>query len=182
MQNYYADAFDGVTAYQRYNDNNILDESDEINIELLKQKYPELRILMIDCKDVWSNGKKDYREAYVEHYYPNGRLKDNWKANVSIAIQGTSSVEYLTSAGNFDIDFKCKKLENPREKGLKYLYNGLFLTKEELAAESGVNQEEVAELLETEYAMTDNSIPVNYINVKVNVASSENANNARLAE
>ena len=182
MQNYYADAFDGVTAYQRYNDNNILDENDEINIELLKQKYPELRILMIDCKDVWSDGKKDYREAYVEHYYPNGRLKDNWKANVSIAIQGTSSVEYLTSAGNFDIDFKCKKLENPREKGLKYLYNGLFLTKEELAAESGVNQDEVAELLETEYAMTDNSIPVNYINVKVNVASSENANNARLAE
>ena len=34
----------------------------------------------------------------------------------------------------------------------------------------------------TKYAMTDNSIAVNYINVKVNVASSENANNSQLAE
>lgn len=182
MQNYYADAFDGTTAYQRYSDNDILLENGDIDIEKLKQKYPELRILLIDCKDVWSNGKKDYREAYVEHYYPNGRLKDNWKANVGISIQGTSSVEYLTSAGNFDIDFKCKKIENPREKGLKYLFEGEFCSKEELVGNPNIEAALVEELLETEYAMTDDSIPVNYINVKVNVASSENANNACLAQ
>lgn len=182
MQNYYADAFDGTTAYQRYSDNDILLDNGDIDIEKLKQKYPELRILLVDCKDVWSNGKKDYREAYVEHYYPNGRLKDNWRANVGISIQGTSSVEYLTSAGNFDIDFKCKKIDNPREKGLKYLFEEEFYSKEELTGNPKIEAALVEELLETEYAMTDNSIPVNYINVKVNVASSENANNARLAE
>lgn len=182
MQNYYADAFDGTTAYQRYSDNDILLENGDIDIEKLKQKYPELRILLVDCKDVWSNGKKDYREAYVEHYYPNGRLKDNWKANVRISIQGTSSVEYLTSAGNFDIDLRCKKIDNPREVGMKYLFEEEFYSKEELMGNPKIEAALVEELLETEYAMTDNSIPVNYINVKVNVASSESANNARLAE
>ena len=182
MQNYYADAFDGNIAYQRYVDNDILLDNGDIDIEKLKQKYPELRILLIDCKDVWSNGKKDYREAYVEHHYPNGRLKDNWKANAGISIQGTSSVEYLTSAGNFDIDLKCKKIENPREVGMKYLFEGEYYTKDELVGNPKIDAAEIEELLKTEYAMTDNSIPVNYINVKANVASSENANNARLAE
>jgi hypothetical protein len=52
MQNYYADAFDGATAYQRYSDNDILLANGDIDIEKLKQKYPELRILLVDCKDV----------------------------------------------------------------------------------------------------------------------------------
>lgn len=191
MQNYYADAFEGPIAIKRYSDNNIIYSSGEINIEELKRKYPELRILMVDCKDVWSNGKKDFREVYVEHHYPNGGLKDNWKANAAVAIQGTSSVEYLTSAGNFDIDLSFATMGNTSKKeyitptrpiGLKYLFGGSYYSKEELAANSQVDAAEVEKLLETSYSMTDDSIPIDYINVKVNVASSENANNARLAE
>jgi hypothetical protein len=189
MQNYYADAFDGTTAYQRYLDNDILEDG-QININKLKDKYPELRILMVDCKDVWSNGKKDFREVYVEHHYPNGGLKDNWKANAAVAIQGTSSVEYLTSAGNFDIDLSFATMGNTSKEeyitptrpiGLKYLFDGSYYSKEELAANSLVDAAEIEKLLETSYAMTDESLPIDYINVKVNVASSENANNARLA-
>lgn len=189
MQNYYADAFDGTTAYQRYLDNDILEDG-QININKLKDSYPELRILMIDCKDVWSNGKKDFREVYVEHHYPNGGLKDNWKANAAVAIQGTSSVEYLTSAGNFDIDLSFATMGNTSKEeyitptrpiGLKYLFDGSYYSKEELAANPQVDAAEVEKLLETSYAMTDESLPIDYINVKVNVASSENANNARLA-
>jgi hypothetical protein len=191
MQNYYADAFEGPIAIKRYSDNNIIYSSGEINIEELKRKYPELRILMVDCKDVWSNGKKDFREVYVEHHYPNGGLKDNWKANAAVAIQGTSSVEYLTSAGNFDIDLSFATMGDTSKKeyitptrpiGLKYLFGGSYYSKEELAANSQVDAAEVEKLLETSYSMTDDSIPIDYINVKVNVASSENANNARLAE
>ena len=106
----------------------------------------------------------------------NGNLKDNWSVRSRIRLQGTSSLEYISSAGNFDINFR---------DDIKYKHtDGLYYTKSELIENQYYTQEQLNEMhvFDDTYSMTDDSVPVNYFNVKVNVASSENANNSQLAD
>ena len=67
--------------------------------------------------------------------------------------QGTSSLEYGLAALNLDIDFKNAASWQDKDG------NDI-----------------------TAYAMSEHAIPVNYLNLKVNVASSENANNVCMAD
>lgn len=69
-------------------------------------------------------------------------------SGVKVKVQGTSSAAYGLAAFNLDSDF---------ENGFEDLENGTHIDK---------------------WAMTENSIPVDYFCTKVNVASSEGANNA----
>jgi ribosomal protein L12E/L44/L45/RPP1/RPP2 len=72
--------------------------------------------------------------------------------NVGIAVQGTSSLEYVAAAPNLNVDFSkaTSFVDNLSGKSLK---------------ESG-------------WAMSDTAKPVDFFCTKVNVASAENANNA----
>ena len=72
--------------------------------------------------------------------------------DVVMKAQGTSSLEYGLAALNLDLDFS-----------------------------HGVWTDDRGERI-TSFAMTERSVPVDYFNIKLNVASSENANNVCLAE
>ena len=178
LQNYYADSFTGSEGLLKYTDNNILDEDGNIDISLLQTKYPDLHILQVECDNIWPRGKdsSDYQACTVTHLMGNGNLKDNWSVRSRVRLQGTSSLEYISSVGNFDINFR---------DDIKYKHtDGMYYTKSDLIANQYYTQEQLDEMhvYDDVYSMTDSSIPVDYFNVKVNVASSENANNSQLAD
>ena len=111
-----------------------------------------------------STGKKDNVVAYTVRYIYNsgGESRSFTVPNACVTIQGTSSVGYLESAGNVDINFK----------------NGRTFTSDNVSYTTGAITFDDGSTSTKGYSLNDNSIPVDYLNVKVNVASSENCNNA----
>lgn len=148
LDNFIADAPDGEEMVSRYERNQIVNASGEIDPDILADVCPDLRVVILTCPR-FTTGKKDkVSGCTLQHIYKNGRPEDNWIAYDMVhSGQGTSSEYYGDSSRN--LDFNCK--------------NGFDL-------EDGTHMEL--------YSMTPNSVGVNYFNNKVNVASSENANNA----
>lgn len=176
MSNFIADAFNSDEMVSRYERNAILKQDGKtLDYEKLSQLYPDLRIILIEC-DRFTNDKDDkVKGCTVQQIMGNGDKKHNWTSeNVQIKGQGTSSNEYGTSARNIDLKFNKYEVEVPvlDEEGKP---TGTTETKE-------ISFSFADGSYDTVYSMTDNSIGVNYINIKVNVASSENANNSRLAQ
>ena len=164
MQNFIADATNSDEMIARYERNDILDTTgEELDYNKLSKEYPNLRIILITCPRFTFDKDDKVKGCTVQHIMGNGDPMHNWTAtNVQLKGQGTSSNEYGTSARNMDIKLNKVKI-NGVEQDYAFTY--------------GDNKTTGAK-----YAMTENSVPVNYFNIKVNVASSENANNARLAE
>ncbi len=73
-------------------------------------------------------------------------------SGVIMKAQGTSSLEYGMAALNLDLDFSSAKWTDDKGETI------------------------------TAFSMAEAAVPVNYFNIKLNVASSENANNVCLAE
>ena len=153
MDNFIANARDTDEMVDRYNRNDICDEYGNIDPDILAQKHPGLRVIKMTVPR-FTTGKKDtVTGCTIEHIMSGGGNAHNWIArNCKFKGQGTSSEYYGDSARNMDFDFS--------ESGFD-LSDGTHIEK---------------------YAMTDNSVPINYFNCKVNVASSENANNAVMAD
>lgn len=134
-----------IAEYQR---NQIL-EGVLIDPEKLAAANPDLRILKVTC-DHFPTSKDKVKGCTIQQIYKNGRPEDNWTTSGMIRGQGTSSMEYKTSALNFDME------------GDLFTWIG----------------DDGKEHTSTYYQMTANDIGEKYFNIKVNVASSENANNA----
>ena len=150
MNNFFADAPNAEEMADRYVRNDILNDSGELDYNKIAQKFPDLRILLITGTKFTKDKKETIENCTVQHIMGNGDPKHNWTSTkVKIKGQGTSSNEYKDSSLNFDIN--CKKT------GFTYT--------------DGTNS--------STYAMTDNSVGVNYFNIKVNVASSDNVNNSQ---
>lgn len=153
MDNFIAHCTDPAEMVRRYERNDIFATNGSVDMNKLAIASPGLRLIRITAER-FTTGKKDYVPCTVQHIYPAGGSSDNWTAKgAKFSVQGTSSVDYIRAAANVDIDMS---------EATEWL-------------------DENNEVL-TGYAMTENSIPVDYFNIKVNVASSENANNAILAD
>lgn len=152
LDNYIADCADTQEMLARYERNDIYNADGSISLAKLVSTSPALRVFRI-WADRMTTSKNDEVTCKVEMTFAQGGEDHHFVAeNVKMKAQGTSSLEYILAALNLDLDFSGAKWTNG---------NG-----ETISA----------------YAMTDNSIPVNYFNLKANVASSENANNVCLTD
>lgn len=150
-ENWIADAPDAEEMLSRYNRNNIYDQNGNIDIQKLITAAPNLHIFELAGPRM-TTGKKDPVYGSITHTYTaGGNAKKFTAENVIYKVQGTSSSAYGESAYNLDLDFK------------------------EVTEWKDGNGNDL-----DGWKFNDNSIAINYINLKVNVASSENANNCVL--
>ena len=156
LANFIADARTADEMIDRYNRNQIYDENNLLDPEVLAAKCPDLRIIMVDAP--WFTNDKDNKvdDTTVRMIYKNGdAVLDNWTCTgARHSGQGTSSNEYGYAGRNIDLIMDT-------DTSLFTLGDG---------SESKT------------ITLTRNSVPTDYLNVKVNIASSENQNNAQMAK
>lgn len=168
LSNFILDARNADEIADRYNRNKIRHISDngvkklsmtgELTPESLAEACPDLRIIIVDAP--WFTNDKDNKvdDTTITMIYKNGRPEDNWTCTgAQHSGQGTSSNEYGYSGRNIDL-----------------IMNGdasLFKWSDETGRE----------IESKTITLTETSVPTNYLNVKVNIASSENQNNAQMA-
>lgn len=152
LDNYIADCADIGEMLARYARNDIYNADGSISPTKLAAANRKLRIIRI-WADRMTTSKNDEVTCKVELIFTQGGEEHHFIAtNVKMKAQGTSSLEYILAALNLDLDFSNATWVNGNGEPI------------------------------TGYAMTENSIPVSYFNLKANVASSENANNVCLAD
>ena len=152
LDNFVADCGNTSEMIARYLRNNIYNTDGSININGLAAANPTLRLLKISA-DRMTVGKSDEVTCSVALIYTNGGAAYTFTATgVIMKGQGTSSAAYGEAALNLDLDFSNATWQNGSGETIQ------------------------------SFAMTENDIPVSYFNIKLNVASSENANNAVLAD
>jgi hypothetical protein len=170
LTNFKADGFTYEEKINRYKRNSepllqqetyMLDE-----LETLASKLPNLRIICISAP-VFTNDKGNkVQDTTIDYFYHKGYESGDtprWTAiNCRHSGQGTSSNEYGHAGRNLDLIMDKSGYEDTT--GVKPI----------ITLEDGTTTQKVA--------LTQSSIPVNYFNIKVNIASSENANNALLAK
>lgn len=150
LDNFIADAKNANEIINRYNRNDILDSSGGLDPDVLAEKCPDLRIIKLEVP-VFTTGKKNKVPfTSVQQIYKNGRPVDNWISRDGIHNGQGTSSEYYGDSGR-NLELNCK--------------NGFTFADDTTA---------------NVYSMDENAIGINYFNVKVNIASSENINNAGL--
>jgi YD repeat-containing protein len=159
LQNFIADAPNSLEMLARYRRNDILDERDEISPVKLAMANPDCRVHIYDVHHVSTNKDTDKVPNCKYEQYHNSEVPVVKAEGVTTRVQGTSSASYGLAAFNIDADFKNTQFTDANGEPLKYSWDteGKYTGK---------------------YALNENSIPCNYFTTKVNVASSENANNA----
>ncbi len=155
LSNFIADARNADEMIARYNRNQIYDENGALTPEVLAEKCPDLRIIMIDAP--WFTNDKDdkVKKTTVRQIYKGGdAVLDNWTCvNAQHSGQGTSSNKYGYAGRNIR----------------------LIMNKDDslFTFSDGTTGKTVT--------LTRNSVPSAFYNIKVNIASSENQNNAQFA-
>ena len=133
--------------------------SGDFSVDALMKAAPDLRYIFLEVPQFTNDKDNKIDGCTVYFRYPNGtRPQDNWDCTgVRHRGQGTSSNLYGYSGRNIDL---CMDRDE-----------SLF---------TWINEE--GETVESStITLTDTSYPTDYLNIKVNIASSENANNAQLA-
>lgn len=169
----------------------------------LAERMPDVKILMLDTP-TFTTGKKNFvygsnlrcLQADGGTVYPSRGDADNWFfMNGFHAGQGTTSDNYGQSARNVDFLFEVDGVNYPTKKKNMGGYTpsneyvSQVLVGKTASTWNGTTWEGAREPTTNEIcddwkgdkckvALTESSVPNNYFNLKVNVASSENVNNA----
>lgn len=161
LTNFIADARNADEMIARYNRNQIYDENNTLTPETLAEKCPDLRIIMIDAP--WFTNDKDDKVGgtTVRQIYKGGdAVLDNWTCTgAKHSGQGTSSNKYGYAGRNI-------RLIMNEDESL-FTFNG--------------TNEDGTPITGKKVTFTRDSVPTDYMNIKVNIASSENQNNAQFA-
>lgn len=152
--NYIADGTDTVQILDRQSRNDIYDSTGSIDIEKCAARNPDCHHIVISAERM-TKGKKDEVKGTIRHIYRSGGPEHQWSTDVSMFVQGTSSVEHAETAGP-NINF--------------YFPQGITLENGTVVADG--------------YAMNgrDKSMPVLELTYKKNIASEDHIVNRATAE
>ena len=202
LSNFYADGLtvDDMMARYNRNKNLITNNIDELTPQLVAQECPDLRVIMIEAPNLTGGKTSFIKNTKIRCIYKNGRPEDNWVAlNAYHAGQGTSSDNYGASARNLDIIFGFDGKDTvivpkPQKNNYQFDPNYKSILIKGLDNDTSNDIKTAEEYENAGYnvyyndtdkepgtvSLTEKSVPNNWFNIKVNVASSENTNNAFL--
>ena len=163
LNNFIADARSGEEKANRYLRNLIYNDSNKLTPESVADRCRDLRIIKISAPRFTTDKKEKIKDTTIEMIYRNGDdTLDNWIAkNCQHSGQGTSSNEYGFSGRNLDLIMNKSGYEDT-DATIKPVIT-------------------LGDKTETKkITLSRKSVPTNYLNVKVNIASSEHSNNSLL--
>lgn len=160
LNNFIADARNAEEMVSRYDRNQIYDENQKLDPDVLAEKCPWLRVYKISAPYFTNNKSDKVPNTTIQQIYKGGDpVLDNWTCyDCSHSGQGTSSNNYGAAGRN--LDFIMNKSQIEGVKPYFKLGDGTVVDK---------------------ITLTRTSVPVAYLNAKVNIASSNNLTNAMLA-
>lgn len=157
LNNFIADARSGVTMAERYVRNDIYTADGQLDPETLAKKCPDLFVYVLSAPKFTNDKRDKVANTTIRQYKYDAKtgswpIEYNWTATGATHNgQGTSSNEYGYASRNLEFNMKKATIT------------------------LGDNSTVVKKI-----QLSDTSVPTNYLNLKVNVASSEHCNNALL--
>lgn len=159
LNNFIADARNAEEMVSRYDRNQIYDENQNLDPDVLAEKCPWLRIYVVSAPYFTNNKSDKVPNTTIRQIYKGGDpILDNWICyDCSHSGQGTSSNNYGAAGRNLDFIMNKSQIEGVKP----YFVLG-----------DGTQTDKIT--------LTRTSVPVAYLNAKVNIASSNNMTNAML--
>lgn len=198
MRNFIADSRDSTTMLARYDRNSIYYNRETntytpysgegvLDPEKLAPIVPNVKILMLET-DHFTTSKKTFVKSKLrcihatggklfegDPYYDNWLFENGWHSG-----QGTTSDNYGNAGRNVDFLFNCDGVHKPSDK---VSAESDYISQVTLGY--GTENQKTEKVTDWKgdagkVDLTRTSVPNNFFNLKVNIASSENVNNALL--